>query len=96
MKINWKFLSLSMIASIFITTILGFVLSMVIYPRSPWDSVSPSAKSSVTFAESYNPVFNIHYIPLPHIILGAFLLGASLTLLIYFILSLFTKEKGKN
>lgn len=94
MKIYWKFLSLSMIASILITTILGLVLSLVIYPHSPWDSASLSTKSTMTFAESCNPVFNIHYIPLPQIIIGAFLLGTSLTVLFYFILSLFSK--GKN
>jgi hypothetical protein len=96
MRIDWKLLSLSMIASILITTILGLLLSLVIYPHGPWDTMSPSSKTAITIGEACNPVFNIHYVPLPQIILGAFLLGTSLTVICYFILSLFTKEKGKN
>ncbi|MCX6670912.1 MAG: hypothetical protein NTX92_03195 [Euryarchaeota archaeon] len=96
MKIDWKTLCLAMITSIIITTLIGLLLSMVIYPHSPWDTISPSSRSSVIFAEACNPTFNIHYIPLSQIIMGAFLIGTALTLIFYFVISLYNKRKGKN
>jgi hypothetical protein len=96
MKIDWKTLCLAMITSIIITTLIGLLLSMVIYPHSPWDTISPSSRTSVTFAEACNPTFNIHYIPLSQIIMGAFLIGTGLTGISYFVISLYNKRKGKN
>jgi hypothetical protein len=96
MKVDWKTLSLSMIASIIITTLLGLLLTTVIYLHSPWDCYSLSSKSSVTFAESCNPTFNIHYVPLNMVIVGAFLIGTGLTGISYFGISLYKKRNEKN
>jgi hypothetical protein len=85
-----------MISSIVITTLFGLMLTTVIFPHSPWDCYSPSSKSSVTFAEAYNPTFNIHYVPLSHVIMGAFLIGTVLTMIIYFVNILYKKQKEKN
>lgn len=85
-----------MLTSIIITTLIGLLLSMVIYPHSPWDAISPSSRTSVTIAETCNPTFNIHYVPLSQIIMGAFLIGTGLTVISYFAISLYTKRKGRN
>jgi len=96
MKVDWKTLCIAMISSIVITTLFGLLLTTVIFPHSPWDCYSPSSKISMTFAEASNPTFNIHYVPLSQIIIGAFLIGVVLTLIIYFAIILYKKQKGKN
>ena len=96
MKIDWKVLCIAMMTAIVVTTGLGLLLSTVIYPQSPWECFTPSPKSSVTIAQSGPSGFNIHYIPLSQVIMGAFLIGTMLTLLFYFVLMLYKKRKAKN
>jgi len=96
MKVDWKALCTTMITSIIVTTVLGLLLSMVIYPQSSWECFTPSVKSSVTIAQSGSPGFNIHYVPLSQVIMGAVFIGIMLTFLFYFVLFLYKKRKGKN
>jgi hypothetical protein len=96
MKVDWKTLCIAMISSIVITTLFGLLLTTVIFPHSPWDCYSPSSKISVTFAEACNPTFNIHYVPLSQVIMGAFLIGAVLTMILYSVIILYKKQNGKN
>lgn len=96
MRIDWKALCIAMMTSIVVTTVLGLLLSIVIFPQSPWECFTPSAKSSITIAQSGSSGFNIHYVPLSQVIMGAFLIGTMLTFLFYFVLILSKKRKGKN
>jgi ABC-type antimicrobial peptide transport system permease subunit len=96
MKVDWKTLSLGMITSIIVTTLFGLLLSTVIYPHGPWDSIYQSSHTAITFAEAGNPGFNIHFVPLWMVIMGALLIVTVLTAIFYFFISLYNKRKEKN
>lgn len=96
MKFDWKTLSIGMITSIIITALFGLLLSTVIYPHSPWDWISQPSHTAVTFAETGNPGFNIHFVPLWMVIMGALLIVTVLTAIFYFFISLYNKRKEKN
>lgn len=96
MNIDGKALCIALISSIVVTTALSLVLSLVVYPHSPWEGYQPSAKSSLTIAQAGTSGFNIHYVPLSQIIMGAFLIGCILTLLLYGVLILLKKRREKK